>query len=422
MTFRSNYTFAKQCDEEDDLKEYRSKFNLPSKEGKPYIYFCGNSLGLQPKIAAAAVQNDLKSWEAGGIDGYFEGESPWVDYNDQLSARMAKVVGAKPNEVVVMNTLTVNLHFMMVSFFTPTVDRHKILIEADAFPSDRYVVESQLKLHGYDPKESIITVTPTEGEDCLNEKAILDKIQEYGSSLALVLIGNTNYYTGQSYDMRKISAAAHRVGSKVGFDCAHGAGNITLDLHDSDADFAVWCTYKYLNSGPGSIGACFINERHLDNYDIPKLTGWWGHNRETRFGMRDKFEPAPGALSWQVSCPPILALTSVKASLEIFDDIGIASLRQKSVKLTGYLEYLINNLNDERIKIITPTDPKRRGAQLSIKVADSNKNLYQNLIANGVILDWREPDVIRVAPAPLYNTFEEVYKFVEILRSQLHCY
>jgi len=421
MTFENSFAFAKKCDENDVLNRFRSQFNFPHKDGLPYIYFCGNSLGLQPKVAANAVNEDIEKWRTLGIEGYFDGDSPWVEYNDLLSSRMAKVVGAKPTEVVVMNTLTVNLHFMMVSFYNPNPKRFKILIESDAFPSDRYVVESQAKFHGYDPLEAIVTVSPREGEDCLRKEDILANIRECGDSLALVLIGNTNYYTGQSHDMKSITETAHQVGSKVGFDCAHGAGNIPLNLHNSGADFAVWCTYKYLNSGPGSIGACFIHERHLDDGDLPKFTGWWGHDRDTRFGMRDEYEPAVGALSWQVSCPPILALTSVNASLGIFEEAGIGKLREKSIMLTAYLEYLINELKDKRISIITPLALEQRGAQLSIKVANSNKKLYDDLIKNGVILDWREPDVIRVAPAPLYNTFEEVFRFVEILRSQLDC-
>jgi len=421
MNFQSTYAFAKHCDDQDSLKEYRSKFNFPQKDSKPFIYFCGNSLGLQPKVVGEAVNDELAKWSSLGIEGYFDDANPWVDYNDDLSGIMAKVVGAKSKEVVVMNTLTVNLHFLMVSFFTPTADRFKILIESDAFPSDRYVVESQLKFHGYDPKDAMVIVGPREGEDCLRLEDINSRIKELGDQLALVLIGNPNYYTGQVHDMKSIAKTAHDHGAKVGFDCAHGAGNIPLDLHDANVDFAVWCTYKYLNSGPGSIAGSFIHERHLQNHELPKFTGWWGHHRDTRFGMRDEFEPAPGALSWQVSCPPILALTGVKASLQIFEEVGIETLRSKSLKLTGYLEYLLMEINDDRIRIITPKKPSSRGCQLSIKVANATKKLFDNLIANGVIVDWREPDVIRVAPAPLYNTFDEVFRFVEILKAQLYC-
>ena len=421
MTFESGYAFAKKCDLVDPLKEYRSRFNLPHKNGNPYIYLCGNSLGLQPKEAVLAIQKELQVWQSTGIEGYFEGDAPWVDYNDTLSSQMAKVVGAKAQEVVVMNTLTINLHLMMVSFYRPSSKRYKILIESDAFPSDRYVVESQLQLHGYDPSDAMITVTPQADNDCLKLEDISSVIEEHGGEIALVLIGNSNYYTGQVHDMYSITKVAHAHGCKIGFDCAHGAGNVPLNLNEAGVDFAVWCTYKYLNSGPGSIGACYINERHLDNHDIPKLKGWWGHHRDTRFGMREEFEPAPGALSWQVSCPPILAITTIIASLNMFSEVGMDSLREKSIKLTGYLEFLINNLKEERIKIITPSDPKQRGCQLSLKLSNSSKKLYDNLISNGVILDWREPDVIRVAPAPLYNTYDEVYRFVQILESQLYC-
>ncbi len=421
MTFENNFSFAKQCDDQDPLKEYRSRFNYPSKDGHPYIYFCGNSLGLQPKTTVTEISKELEGWSAMGIKGYFKGDKPWVDYDKNLSASMAEIVGAKTEEVVVMNTLTVNLHFMMVSFYNPSAKRFKILIEADAFPSDRYVVDSQIKLHGFDTSEAIIKLKAREGEECLRVEDIISSIEDHGDEIALVLIGNTNYYTGQYFDMKSIAIAAHAQGCKIGFDCAHGAGNLPLELHDSGVDFAVWCTYKYLNSGPGSIGGCFVHERHLNNSDLPKLTGWWGHHRESRFGMREEFEPAPGALSWQVSCPPVLALAGVKASLDIFSEVGIDKLRAKSIKLTGYLEYLLGEVRDERIRIITPKDPGSRGCQLSIKVTNVTKNLYDNLIANGVIVDWREPNVIRIAPAPLYNSFEEVFRFVEILKAQLHC-
>jgi len=421
MAFEKKYAYAKECDEQDNLGAYRSRFNFPEKDGHPYIYLCGNSLGLQPKNAVKVLEEDMTAWSEMGIKGYFNGDSAWIDRDKDLSASMAKVVGAKASEVVVMNTLTVNLHFMMVSFYRPSSSRYKILIESDAFPSDRYVVESQIRFHGYDPGAAIIKLSPKTGEDCLRLEDIRSTIDEHGSEIALILIGNTNYYTGQFYDMKSITAAGHAKGCKVGFDCAHAAGNVPLDLHDANVDFAVWCTYKYLNSGPGSIGGCFVHERHLEDKNIPKLTGWWGHHRESRFGMREDFEPAPGALSWQVSCPPVLAMSSMRASLDIFVEAGIDSLRAKSIKLTGYLEYLINELQDQRITIITPSDHESRGCQLSIKVDDTSKQLYDNLIENGVIVDWREPNVIRVAPAPLYNSFVDIFRFVEILKAQLDC-
>jgi len=293
------------------------------------------------------------------------------------------------------------------------------MIEADAFPSDRYAVQSQIKYHGLDPQDALILLEAREGEVCLREEDILESIEENGDELALVMLGNTNYYTGQFFDMKTIGKKAHEVGAFVGFDCAHGAGNVPLQLHDSNIDFAVWCSYKYLNSGPGSIGGAFVHDRHALDKNIPRFEGWWGHNKETRFGMRDDFDPIPGVEAWQLSNPPILSMAAVFASLKIFEAAGIENLRTKSIKLTGYMEFLINELHDERIKIITPQDPNQRGAQLSIQVLNADKRLFNSLMESGVIADWREPDVIRVAAVPMYNSFEDVYRFVEILKSLL---
>ena len=414
--YQTTLRFAKKMDVADPLKSYRSKFHLPKKEdGTNYIYLCGNSLGLQPKNVKASIEQELVDWKNYGVEGHFHAKNPWLPYHEFLTKAMAKVVGAKPIEVVVMNTLTVNLHLMMVSFYQPTKKRHKILIEYDAFPSDKYAVESQIKFHGFDPNESLLLLKARPNEECIRMEDIKSILDEQGEEIALVMLGNTNYYTGQFFDMKTISKWAHAKGCKVGFDCAHGAGNVMLELHDSGADFAIWCSYKYMNSGPGSLSGCFVHERHARNKDLPRFAGWWGHNKETRFGMRDGFDPIPGVEAWQLSNPPILSMAAIKASLEIFEEVGMKALTKKSKLLTGYLQFLIDGLNDDRIKIITPRDPNQRGCQLSIQVKTADKSLYENITKAGVIADWREPDVIRVAPVPLYNSFEDVYHFVKIL-------
>lgn len=407
-------------DEVDPLKKYRDQFHLPmQKNGEPYIYLCGNSLGLQPKSTRAAIEQELLDWENYGVEGHFHAKNPWMPYHEFLTNAMANVVGAKPIEVVVMNTLSVNLHLMMVSFYRPTAKRSKILIEFDAFPSDKYAVESQIKFHGFDSKESLIELKARDGEECIRMEDIEKVIEEEGDEIALIMIGNTNYYTGQFFDMKHIAKLGHAKGCIVGFDCAHGAGNVELNLHDSGVDFAVWCSYKYLNSGPGSLGGCFVHERHAYNKNLPRFAGWWGHNKETRFGMRDGFDPIPGVEAWQLSNPPILSMAAIKASLEVFEEAGMNNLRTKAVKLTGYLEYLIDELKDDRIKIITPRDTSQRGCQLSIQVRSADKTLFDKITKAGVIADWREPDVIRVAPIPLYNSFGDVWRFVEVLDKAL---
>jgi kynureninase len=412
--------YALGLDANDPLKSYREKFHFPKKaNGHDYLYFCGNSLGLQPKITSDAINQELEDWKKFGVEGHFHAKHPWLPYHEFLTNTMANVVGAKPHEVVVMNTLSVNLHLMMVSFYRPTKSKYKILIEYDAFPSDRYAVASQAKFHGYDPSDAIIHLKAREGEHTIRQEDIESMIQENGSSIALVMIGNTNYYTGQFFDMKSITKLAHEKGSIVGFDCAHGAGNVPLDLHESGADFAVWCTYKYLNSGPGSIAGCYVNERHASNKKLPRFEGWWGHNKTTRFGMRDDFDPIHGVEAWQLSNPPILSMAAVKASLSIFEAAGISNLRKKSKSLTSYLEKLLMDLKNDSINIITPSDPNQRGAQLSIQVKNANKQLYNDLSNQGIIADWREPDVIRVAPTPLYNSYTDAYDFVEKLNSIL---
>ena len=421
MTYQNTAAFAQKMDEADPLKKYRDQFHLPiQKNGEPYIYLCGNSLGLQPKSTRASIEQELLDWENYGVEGHFHAKNPWMPYHEFLTNAMAKVVGAKPIEVVVMNTLSVNLHLMMVSFYRPTAKRNKILIEFDAFPSDKYAVESQIKFHGFDPKDSLIELKARDGEECIRMEDIEKVIEEQGDEIALIMIGNTNYYTGQFFDMKHIAKLGHAKGCIVGFDCAHGAGNVELNLHDSGVDFAVWCSYKYLNSGPGSLGGCFVHERHAHDKDLPRFAGWWGHNKETRFGMRDGFDPIPGVEAWQLSNPPILSMAAIKASLEVFEEAGMNNLREKAVKLTGYLEFLIDELKDERIKIITPRDPSQRGCQLSIQVQSADKTLFDKITEAGVIADWREPDVIRVAPIPLYNSFGDVWRFVEVLKQELN--
>lgn len=420
MTYQATREYAQAQDEKDPLRGFRERFHLPHQaNGEPYIYLCGNSLGLQPKSTKAAIDQELLDWQNLGVEGHLHARNPWLPYHEFLTEKMAEIVGAKPIEVVMMNTLTVNLHLMMVSFYRPEGKRTKILMEADAFPSDRYAISSQLKFHGYDPAEHLVELKARKGEVLIKAEDIARILEEQGQEIALVLLGNTNYYTGQFFNMPEITRLAHAQGCLVGFDCAHGAGNVPLDLHDSGADFAVWCSYKYINSGPGSVSGCFVHERHAHDQELPRFTGWWGHNKATRFGMRDDFDPIPGVEAWQLSNPPILSLAAIKASLELFAEAGMNNLRQKSLSLTGYLEYLVDQLPGDKISIITPRDPAQRGCQLSIQVRDADKSLYEAISAAGVIADWREPDVIRVAPVPLYNTFTEVYDFVKILGEKL---
>jgi len=375
-------------------------------------------LGLQAKDTKAALEQELEDWKSYGVEGHFHAKNPWMPYHEFLTVAMANVVGAKPSEVVVMNTLTVNLHLMMVSFYNPVGNRKKIVIEADAFPSDKYAVESQIRFHGHDPAECMIELKARDGEVCLREEDIEKCIKEEGKDIALILLGNTNYYTGQYFDMKKITAWGHAQGCMVGFDCAHGAGNLPLNLHDSGCDFAVWCSYKYLNSGPGSLGGVFVHERHAHT-DLPRFEGWWGHDKTTRFKMRDGFEPIPGVEAWQLSNPPILSMAAIWASLKIFEEAGMSRLREKAILLTAYLEFLVKQIGEAYISIITPTDPEQRGCQLSIQVKNADKTLYENISAKGIIADWREPDVIRVAPVPMYNSFSDVHAFAHILKDEI---
>jgi kynureninase len=412
--------FALQQDREDELSRFRESIHIPKMvDGQDMIYLCGNSLGLQPKQTKSFIDQELHDWATLGVEGHFEAMNPWMPYHENLTETMAEIVGAKPHEVVVMNTLTTNLHLMMVSFYRPSGKRKKILIEADAFPSDRYAMASQIEFHGGDPERDLIFWKPRAGEHTPRIEDLKKIIEEQCEEIALMMIGAVNYYTGQFFDLKSIAQLGHKAGCVVGFDCAHGAGNVDLNLHDSGADFAVWCTYKYLNSGPGSLGGCFVHERHAENHTLPRFTGWWGHNQETRFKMRDDFEPMYGAEGWQLSNPPILSMAAIKASLALFAEAGFSRLRKKSIKLTNYLEQLLKEIEGDRISIITPSNPKDRGCQLSLAVKNADKSLFEAISAKGVIADWREPDVIRIAPAPLYNSYLDCWRFVEVLKDEL---
>jgi kynureninase len=399
MRYRNGEEWAKAKDETDLLREFRSRFHLPLNR----VYLAGNSLGLQPKKAREYIVTELDDWAKLGVEGHFKARNPWLSYHELLTAQTARLVGAKPWEVVVMNTLTVNLHLMMVSFYRPTPERNKILIEAGAFPSDQYAVTSQAEFHGGEVIE------------LEREEDVLHRIERDGLSIALVLLGNVNYLTGEAVDMRAIAKAAHEKGSMVGFNLAHGAGNLELRLHDDDVDFAVWCSYKYLNAGPGGPAGCFVHERHATDKKILRFAGWWGHNKKTRFQMDRLFDPIPGAEGWQLSNPPIFQLAALRASMEIFDEATMPAIRKKSEMLTGYLEFLVDQLPSGFCEIITPREPQRRGSQLSLRIKKDARGLVPKLAAEGVICDFREPDVVRVAPVPLYNTFTEVWSFSRVL-------
>ncbi len=414
MIYKNTEEFALQLDVNDELKDYRREFHIPlQKNGEEHIYFCGNSLGLQAKRTTKFINQELEDWATFGVEGHFHAKNPWMPYHEFLTASYSKIVGAKHSEVVAMNTLTVNLHLMMVSFYRPSDKRHKIIIEADAFPSDIYAVESQIKHHGYSIEQALIKLTPRENESIIRTEDIAEIIEREGDEIALIMLGGVNYYTGQVFDFEKVSKLGKNKGIIVGFDLAHAVGNIKLELHKWGVDFAVWCSYKYLNSGPGSIAAAFIHEKH-HNSNLPRFAGWWGHNKEDRFTMPNEFEAIRSAEGWQLSNPPILSLAAIRASLSIFDEIGIDKLVAKSKKLTDYLLFLLNTIQTDRIDIITPD---KRGCQISIRVKMGDKDLFDKITKEGVVADWREPDVIRIAPVPLYNSFLDVFNFYNILKS-----
>ena len=421
--FENSEAFAKGLDAEDSLAGYRQKFHFPTLNGKDVVYFTGNSLGLQPKGAREAILQEFDDWAAFGVEGHFEARNPWYSYHEMFAEPAANLVGAKPAEVVLMNTLTTNLHLAMVSFYRPRGKRYKIICEGKAFPSDLYALESQARFHGYDPDDAIVELHPRDGEELLRPEDVLAKIEEVGDELALLMMGGMNYYTGQWFDLPAITSAAHKVGAFCGFDLAHAAGNMPMQLHDWDVDFAVWCSYKYLNSGPGSVSGMYVHEKHHQDPELPRFAGWWGYEKETRFEMKKGFKPMASAEAWQLSNAPIFSMAAHKVSLDLFNEAGMENLRAKSERLTAYLEFIINDISSRHegteFEIITPPDPKQRGSQLSILAHGQGKALFDKLTEGGVVADWREPNVIRVAPVPMYNSFEDVYRFGQILESSL---
>lgn len=415
-TFAATLEYAQSLDRVDVLFPFRERFLFPQHGGRDVCYFCGNSLGLQPKSVKYLMDAELEDWAAHGVEGHFRARNPWFSYHQLFTERLAKIVGAKPSEVVAMNTLTVNLHLLMLSFYRPQGGRYKILMEAGAFPSDQYAVETQVRMYGYDPEDAIIEISSREGEHLIDEQDVLQAIENAGGSLALVMMGGVNYYTGQFFDLKKIADATHRVGAYVGYDLAHAVGNVPLQLHDWNVDFACWCSYKYLNSGPGGVGGIYVHEHHASNPKTFRLAGWWGNDEKTRFKMEKGFLPKPTAESWQMSNAQVFNMVAHNASLDIFEKTSMEALRAKSVQLTAYLEWLLLQVTNLPFEIITPKDKERRGCQLSLLFKDRGREVFDALTAQGVIADWREPNVVRIAPVPLYNTFEDAYRFYEILR------
>lgn len=425
MTPEYTIDYARSRDAADELAGFREQFHFPVIDGRQVLYFTGNSLGLQPKKAADALNVELEDWAKWGVEGHFHARNPWYSYHEILTEGAANVVGARPSEVVMMNALTVNLHLMMVSFFRPDKQsgRTKLLCEAKAFPSDQYAIETQLRFHGLDPAEHLIEVAPREGEHLIREEDIIGAIEEHRDELALVMIGGVNYYSGQFFNLEQITQAGHAAGAVVGFDLAHAAGNVPLKLHDWGVDFACWCTYKYLNSGPGSVSGVFVHERHARNSDLPRFAGWWGHDKDERFLMEQGFKPIPGAEGWQLSNAPVFNMAIHKVSLDLFMAAGMDRLRNTSLELTAYLEFVLHQISEAssavNFEVITPSEAEKRGCQLSIHAHGMGKSLFDKLTAEGVIADWREPNVIRVAPVPLYNSFEDVYLFGKALEKAL---
>lgn len=420
-TYENSLVFARQMDAEDELQHFRSQFHIPVVNGKEAIYFTGNSLGLLPVKAREYVEQEFADWEKHGVEGHFNAENPWLYYHHFCESSLAKIVGAKTAEVVAMGSLTANLHLLMVSFYRPTPERFKILMEANAFPSDQYAMETQARYHGLDPHEAIIELKPREGEFTVSTEDILQTIEEQGDQIATIMMGGVNYLSGQLFDMKQITDAGQRAGAVVGFDLAHAMGNVPLSLHDWNVDFACWCSYKYLNSGPGGVAGIFVHERHGNNSSLPRFAGWWGNDESTRFKMEKGFHPQQGAAGWQVSNAPVFPMAIHRASLELFDEAGMQRLRRKSKMLTGYLMYVINEFNRNHpakaLQIITPEDEDTRGCQLSLIATGEGKEIFNRLTEAGVIADWREPNVIRMAPVPLYNSFEDVWRAGEALKS-----
>jgi kynureninase len=418
MTFQNTREFARQLDAQDELNHYQEQFIFPMVNNKRVIYFTGNSLGLQPKRTKKYVDEIMNDWANLAVEGHFYAEKPWWDYQERFPEPLSKIVGALPSEVTVMNTLTVNLHLLMVSFYQPTPARYKIICEEKAFPSDQYLLQSQVNFHGYKPEDAIVEIKRRDGEHNIRPEDVLTKIEEVGDELALVLIGGVNYYTGQVFDIKTITAAGQKAGAKVGWDLAHAAGNIKLELHDWNVDFAAWCSYKYMNAGPGNASGCFVHERH-HHANLPRFAGWWGHNKERRFKMEPNFDPIASADGWQISNLPVLSLAPYLASVEMFAEVGMDALIAKRDKITSYLEFILNEIDkevDSSFEIITPSDPEKRASQLSVFLHGEGRSLFDYLMKNGVITDWREPNVIRLAPVPLYCSFEDMYDFGQILK------
>jgi len=406
---------AQELDGHDRLSSFADRFHIPQDHtGRKACYLNGNSLGLQPRHAAEYVNAELDDWATLGVEGHFKARKAWLPYHEFLTEGLMSLTGSNSDEVVAMNSLTVNLHLMLTTFYRPTSKRFKILMGYSPFPSDRYAVESQIRLHGLKPEEALVMLAPPAGETIVRDDDIAHTIKKHGDSIALVLLEGVNYYTGQAINFSKVINLGHEVGAYVGFDLAHTIGNIPLKLHDWNLDFAVWCSYKYLNGGPGCVAGCFVHRKHGQNKSLPRLAGWWGHNKDTRFQMGPDFDPITGAEGWQISNPPILALAALRASLDLFQEAGITALREKSIKLTSFLERLLLARAADRIEIITPREPERRGCQLSLRLS-GGKETFQRLGERGIISDWREPDVIRIAPVPLYNSYQDVYRFVEAL-------
>lgn len=422
MKFENIIAFAKQLDEQDSLKHFRDKFYIPIINGNESIYFTGNSLGLQPKTTQDYVLNELEDWASFGVEGHFHARQPWFSYHEMFPHLLTNIVGALPEEIVVMNQLTVNLHLLMASFYQPTKERYKIICEAKAFPSDQYAFESQVKFHGLNPDEAIIEVEPRHGEFVIRTEDIFETIKKHGNETALVIFSGVNYYNGQVFDMKAITKAAHDAGAFCGFDLAHAAGNIELHLHDWAVDFACWCSYKYLNSGPGGVAGAYINQKHIGNKNLKRLAGWWGQEKETRFLMEKGFKPIPTAEGWQLSNAPILSMAAHKASLDIFEESGFENLTAKGQQLSDYLFFIVEEINaaadKKRIEIITPKAAK--GCQVSMLMLEKGKEIFDALKQNGILADWREPNVIRVAPVPLYNSFEDVYQFGKIINEVIN--
>ena len=419
MQFENNLEFARQLDNKDPLKSFRDKFHFPNFHEKKMLYFTGNSLGLQPKKAAEYIQEELADWAKFGVEGHFHAKRPWYSYHENLCEMSAKIVGAKPVEVVVTHSLTTNLHLLLVSFYRPQGKRTKIICEAKAFPSDQYVLESQVNFHGL-TQENIVEVFPRAGEELIHLEDILAKIQELGDELALVMIGGVNYYTGQLFDMQKITAAAHAVGAIAGFDLAHATGNVNLHLHDWNVDFATWCGYKYLNSSPGGVSGIFVHERHANDSSLPRFAGWWGHDKESRFQMEKGFQPLAGAEGWQLSNAPVLGMAAHLAALEIFEEAGMEKIGEKRDLITSYLEFVIDSVSEKHkekcsFELITPRDKRQRGTQLSVKINGQGAELFKRICELGVLADWREPNVIRLAPVPLYTSYEDCFHFGQVL-------